>query len=100
MKLLPSTFFAAALGEIPTIVTKDDIHKYAKSWNMQVDKTHSSSYEIIGKCQKIINWSSLMWQNEAEKREAKLLVTMSIIYSYYAELRLVLLASLRSAPLS
>ena len=79
MKLLPSTFFAAALGEIPTIVTKDDIHKYAESWNMQVDKTHSSSYEIIGKCQKILNWSSLIWQNEREKREAKLRVKKSKI---------------------
>ena len=52
MKLLPSIFFSAALGETPVVVTKDDIHKYAKSWNMQVDKSHSSTYEIIGKCQK------------------------------------------------
>ena len=51
MKLLPSIFFASALGEIPFVFTKDEIEKFAKSWNMQVDKSHSTTYEIMGTCQ-------------------------------------------------
>jgi len=52
MKLFQTILFVSAFGEIPVIVTKDAIEKYAKSWNMQVDKSHSSSYEIMGRCQK------------------------------------------------
>ena len=80
MKILPSIFFASALGEIPFVFTKDEIEKFAKSWNMRVDKSHSTTYEIMGTCQKRKNWSILIsWKwlskarSEATRQNVKIL---------------------------
>ncbi|CAG5109825.1 Oidioi.mRNA.OKI2018_I69.chr2.g4308.t1.cds [Oikopleura dioica] len=57
MKLSSSFFLSVAFGEVPVILTKEQIQETAGKWDMQIDKAHKGTYDLMAN-QKYIHCGS------------------------------------------